>query len=160
MICTNQLKALGKSVCLTMLSVFLCIPSFAQTGKTIKGKVVDSKNEELVGVGVQEKGTTNGVATDLDGNFSITLKGNNATLVFSSIGYTTEEIEVGSQAVINVTLKDDTMLLDDVVVVGYGSQLKKSVTGADYSGINVPLVAVCNVPPVAQCNVPPQKWLQ
>ena len=128
--CTNQLKALVEAVCLTMLSFFLCIPSFAQTGKTIKGKVVDSKNEVLVGVGVQEKGTTNGVATDLDGTFSITLMRNDATLVFSSIGYTTEEIKVGSQAVINVTLKDDTMLLDDVVVVGYGSQLKKSVTGA------------------------------
>jgi TonB-linked SusC/RagA family outer membrane protein len=85
-----------------------------------------------IGVSVVEKGTSNGVITDIDGNYAITVKPG-ATLVFSSIGYATQEIVVGTQRVINVLLKEDTEFLDEVVVVGYGTMKKSDLAGASVS---------------------------
>ena len=83
----------------------------------------------VVGASVMEKGTSNGAITDLDGNYAITVK-RGATLVFSSIGYATQEIAVGSQTVINVKLSEDTEFLDEVVVVGYGTMKRSDLSGA------------------------------
>ena len=126
---TGIFNKIAKIIGVSCLSVLLFAPSaFAQT--VVRGRVVDDKNEPLIAVGVQEKGTTNGQVTNMNGEYQITVKGSNSVLVFSSIGYATQEIAVGGRAVINVTLSEDAEMLEDVVVVGYGSQLKKNITGA------------------------------
>ena len=102
---------------------------FAQQIK-VTGKVTDSTNEGMPGVNVQVKGTTTGTITDFDGNYSIDVPDSKSTLVFSFIGYVTQQVPVGGKKVLNVQLKDDTQTLDEVVVVGYGTQKKVNVTGA------------------------------
>ena len=99
-----------------------------QQTKKIKGTVNDAFGP-VIGANVLEKGTTNGVITDMNGNFTLDVQPG-ATLVVSFIGYTSQEIAVGNQTIINVTLKEDTEMLEEVVVVGYGVQKKKLVTGA------------------------------
>ena len=100
-----------------------------QATKKITGSVVDAMGP-VIGASVVEKGNTgNGVVTDFDGNFSINVKPG-ATLVISFIGYKTQEIAVGNQDHLNITMQDDNAVLDEVVVVGYGVQKKKLVTGA------------------------------
>ena len=98
---------------------------------TVKGTVVsDSESEPLVGVAILEKGTSNGTITDIDGNYSIQLKSNNATLVVSYMGYTTQNISVNGRSNIDIRLVDDSKLLDDVVVVGYGTMKKSDISGS------------------------------
>jgi len=96
----------------------------------VKGKVTDSEGNPLPGVNIVEVGTTNGAVTDLDGNYSITVSSEDAVLSFSFIGYLTEQIEVGGQTRIEVTLVEDIQALDEVVVVGYGTIKKSDLTGA------------------------------
>ena len=94
------------------------------------GKVTDAADGSgLPGVNVVEKGTTNGTVTDFDGNYTLTV-GNGATLVFSFVGYSNQEIVVGSQSIIDVGLETDVTQLSEVVVVGYGVQEKRDITGA------------------------------
>jgi TonB-linked SusC/RagA family outer membrane protein len=112
-----------------MLALLATTALFAQN--KVKGTVSDDLGP-AIGVSVVEKGTSNGVITDLDGNYEITVKPG-ATLVFSSIGYATQEIVVGSQSVINVLLKEDTQFLDEVVVVGYGVMKRSDLSGASVS---------------------------
>ena len=105
------------------------LPNEVQQAKKVTGTVNDAMGP-VIGASVVEKGnTSNGVVTDFDGNFAINVKPG-ATLVISYIGYTTQEIAVGNQSNISVTLQEDNALLDEVVVVGYGVQKKKLVTGA------------------------------
>ena len=100
-----------------------------QATKKITGTVVDAQGP-VIGASVVEKGKTgNGVITDFDGNFTLTVSPG-ATIVVSYVGYQTQEIKVGNQSSINITLKEDDALLDEVVVVGYGTMKKKLVTGA------------------------------
>ena len=99
-----------------------------QATKKITGTVVDSQGP-VIGASIIEKGTSNGAITDFDGNFSLNVKPG-ATIVVSFIGFETQEIKVGDQTNFNITLKDDNAVLDEVVVVGYGVQKKKLVTGA------------------------------
>ena len=99
-----------------------------QATKKITGTVVDAQGP-VIGASVVEKGSSNGVITDFDGNFSLNVKPG-ATIVVSYVGYETQEIKVGNQSNFNVTLKEDDALLEEVVVVGYGVQKKKLVTGA------------------------------
>ena len=99
-----------------------------QATKKITGTVVDSQGP-VIGASVIEKGTSNGVVTDFDGNFTLNVQPG-ATLVISYIGYTTKEIAVGNQSNFNVTIEEDNNSLDEVVVIGYGVQKKKLVTGA------------------------------
>ncbi|MCQ2138782.1 MAG: TonB-dependent receptor [Bacteroidales bacterium] len=115
--------------CLMML--FCSLSLLAQTTKTVKGVVIDEIGP-VIGASVIEKGTTNGAITDLDGNYSITVKVG-ATLEVSSIGYTTVEIVVGADNVYNVTLKEDRMLLDESVVVGYGTMKRSDLSGSSVS---------------------------
>jgi TonB-linked SusC/RagA family outer membrane protein len=96
----------------------------------ISGRVVDTKNEPLVGVNILEKGTSSGVITDFYGNYTIEVSNENAVLVFSFIGFENKEVPVNGQSSINVTLEESLAELDEVVVVGYGTQKKASVTGA------------------------------
>ncbi|WP_165020255.1 SusC/RagA family TonB-linked outer membrane protein [Dysgonomonas sp. ZJ279] len=101
-----------------------------QQQRIITGNVKDNSGEVLTGVSVVEKGTTNGTVTDIDGNYSIRISGERATLVFSFIGYSTREIPLGPQSTVDVSLVEDTRLLDEVIVVSYGTQKKRDVTGA------------------------------
>ncbi len=103
---------------------------FAQN--RVVGTVSDDSGNGVVGVSVMEKGTRNGAITDLDGNYAISVR-SGATLVFSSIGYATQEVVVGDQSRINVLLKEDAEFLDEVVVVGYGTMKKSDLSGASVS---------------------------
>ena len=103
--------------------------AFAQQ-RTVTGTVVDDLGQPLIGVSILEKGTTNGVITDMDGNFSLKLTSENPTLVFSYIGYKTQEVSVGGKTTLNVTMSEDSEQLDEVVVVGYGVQKKSSMTAS------------------------------
>ena len=101
-----------------------------QQGKKVTGVVVDGTGEPVIGANVVVKGTTNGTITDFDGNYTIEGVSANDVLVVSYIGYLSQEIPVGNQSAINVTLKEDTQTLDEVVVVGYGTMRKSDVTGS------------------------------
>lgn len=108
------------------LSLFaLCTTLVFAQQKTIKGIVVDATGEPLIGVNVSVKGTTIGIITDIDGKYTLEVP-TNATLVFSYIGYRTQEHSVGNQTTINITLQEDTQNIDEVVVVGYGVQKKRN----------------------------------
>ena len=114
--------------------VMLCIMGitglllFAQN-RDVSGIVIDASGETMIGVSVMEKGTTNGTITDFNGKYKISV-GNNAVLVFTYVGYTPQDVSVGNRSVVNVTLREDTKDLDELVVVGYGVQKKSDVTGA------------------------------
>ncbi len=95
----------------------------------VKGIVKDATGMEVIGASVVEKGTTNGVITGIDGDFTLTVSGN-ATLQISYVGYSAQEIPVAGKTFFNITLKEDSELLEEVVVVGYGAQKKESVVGA------------------------------
>ena len=100
-------------------------------GVTVTGKVSSSEdNEGLPGANVIVKGTSTGTVTDVEGNYSLEVPDGNATIVYSSVGYTTAEIVVGSRSTIDITLNVDVTSLDEIVVVGYGEQKKATVTGA------------------------------
>ena len=96
----------------------------------VTGKITDINGNPLPGVNIVEKGTTSGAVTDLNGNYSISVESEDAILVFSFVGYLSEEIAVSSQSEINVTLIEDIQALEEVVVVGYGTQQRKDLTGA------------------------------
>ena len=96
---------------------------------SVSGRIVDETNQPVMGAGIQEKGTSNGTVSDLDGRFTIATNAN-ATLVFSSLGYVTKEVAVNGNRVINVVLNSSSEFLEDVVVVGYGVQKKKLITGS------------------------------
>lgn len=96
----------------------------------VTGTVSDNNGKPLPGVTVQQKGTTNSTATDANGNYSISVPDDNATLVFSSIGYLTREVAVNRQDKIDLRLTEEIRTLNDVVIVGYGAQSKRDVTGA------------------------------
>ena len=114
------------SLLLLLIMTPFCI--FSQT-RTISGKVIDSNNESLIGVNVIEKGTTNGTVTDIDGNFSVNVP-SNATLLISYVGYISQEISVEGKTSIDIVLVEDSEMLDELVVVGYGTQRKEAVTGS------------------------------
>ena len=117
-----------RSLGLLLLLCLIPLWSVAQN-ITVKGIVKDNFGEPVIGANVTEKGTTNGMITDLDGNFSLTVQ-KNATLVISYIGYITQEIAVKGNANLNITLKEDSKALEEVVVIGYGTARKSDVTGS------------------------------
>lgn len=124
---------LNRFLCKSALFVFmlLCISGhtvFAQEVRKISGKVLDEKNEPLPGVNVQLKGTTTGSSTDASGSYSIQVPSGDASLIFSFIGYKTREIPAGNSTVLDVTLMADVSVLKEVVVVGYGTQSRETVT--------------------------------
>ena len=105
--------------------------AFAQSrGITVKGKVLDNQSLPVIGAGVTIKGTTIGVATGLDGEFSLTVPDENAVLVAASLGYVAKEVKVGKQRDMVIILDEDSESLEATVVVAYGTQTKATVTGA------------------------------
>ncbi len=101
-----------------------------QNGRTVSGVVKDEKGDAVIGANVVVQGTTNGTMTDLDGNFTLTNVPEKAILQVSYIGYLTQDINVGKQTAYNIILKEDTKMIDEVVVVGYGTRSRKSITGS------------------------------
>ena len=97
---------------------------------TIKGSVSDTAGEPIIGASILVQGTTNGVITDIDGNFILNNVASGATLVVSYVGYKTQNISISGKTSFNIVLVEDTEILDEVVVVGYGIQKKESLTGA------------------------------
>ena len=121
---------LATAVCL-VLTLFGGSGAYAQQrGFTVKGKVLDNQSLPVIGAGVTIKGTTTGVATDIDGAFSITVPGENSVLVAASLGYVSKEVKVGKQSDIVIILEEDSESLEATVVVAYGTQKRATVTGA------------------------------
>lgn len=129
---SRKKKGEGKAFVYRILFVLLFLSSatVVHAQREIVGTVIDSAKEPMIGATVQIKGTTSGVITNLDGNYRITASDPNSVLVFSLIGYKTQEIKVGSRTTINVTLEEDVKLLDEVVVIGFQSQKKGNLTAA------------------------------
>lgn len=125
----QNLNCLLRISFIAILTGLFAFQAFAQ-GKLVTGVVKDQSGEPLIGVNVMEKGTTNGSITDIDGKYSVSLTGKNPVLVFSYIGYASQEIPVSGKNKIDVTLKEDTEQLEEVVVIGYGTAKKKDLTGA------------------------------
>lgn len=120
---------MGKRLITTLLVLLtIGVKAFAQSA--VSGKVTDEAGEPCVGANVLIKGTTTGTMTDLDGNYSLTDVRKGAILVFSSIGYTSQEVRLGSSSVVNVVLKSDADFLNEVVIVGYGTAKRKDLTGS------------------------------
>ncbi|SNR30847.1 SusC/RagA family TonB-linked outer membrane protein [Lutibacter flavus] len=111
------------------LGLFVGSEVIAQNGTTVNGTVSDDTGQPLPGVNILEKGTSNGVSTDFDGNFTINVSDDNSVLAISYIGYKKQEISVNGQRTLNIVLKPDLESLDEVVVVGYGTVKKKDLTG-------------------------------
>lgn len=105
-------------------------PTSGQQQKSVSGKVTDSAGIGLPGVSVVVKGTTTGVITDMDGKYTLTKISENATLLFSFVGMKMQEIAVGNKTAINVTLEEETIGIEEVVAVGYGTQKKVNLTGS------------------------------
>jgi len=115
---------------LTALLLFLCTTTaYGQSG-TVTGTLTDASGEPLIGANVSAKGTANGSITDVNGRYSIQGVSPQSVLIFSYIGFIPQETIVGSRSVINIQLKEDAKILDEVVVVGYGVQRKVNLTGA------------------------------
>ncbi|WP_455584848.1 SusC/RagA family TonB-linked outer membrane protein [Bacteroides sp.] len=112
-----------------LLLLILTSTAFAQE-RIIKGKVADQNKEPLIGVSVAIKNSTQGTITDMDGMYSIQVPNENAVLSFSYIGYQPKDIRVGERQIINVTMEEESILMDQVVVIGYGNQKKVNLTGA------------------------------
>ena len=114
---------------LSFLVVCACSLNIALAQNRVTGKVTDASGEILPGVSVLVKGTANGTITDLDGNYSLSVPAG-STLSFSCIGFVTQDVPVGDRSVINLTLEDDTLRLEETVVIGYGVQKKVNLTGS------------------------------
>ena len=114
--------------CVLLFAFMFPVLGFAQTIQ-VKGTVVDGSGMSVIGASVLEKGTTNGVITDIDGNFELAVSPK-GTLQISYVGFQTQEIPVNNQTTFKVTLKEDTEMLDEVIVVGYGTMKKSDMTGA------------------------------
>jgi TonB-dependent starch-binding outer membrane protein SusC len=125
----KQFRLLTKRTLLLLLSFIFMSAIYAQE-KTVTGTIVDKSGVPLPGVNVVIKGTTNGTVTDLDGKYSIKVPDNNTVLSITYVGYTSQELLVGEQTKIAITLSENVKEIDQVVVVGYGVQKKSNLSGA------------------------------
>jgi TonB-linked SusC/RagA family outer membrane protein len=123
---------------------------------TVSGKITSDKGEALPGVTVVVKGTTNGVTTDASGNYSLTVPDDNSTLVISSVGFTKQEIAVGNRTSLSQSLVAEDQALNEVKVIGYGTQRAEAVTGsvASISGESLREVPVANIGQALQGRLP------
>ncbi len=112
------------------LSGIIPVSVYAQQLQVVSGKVTDQKGEEIPGVNILVKGLQKGTSTDLKGDFSIELPSTHETLLFSFIGYKTEEVRVGNQTELAVSLTPDSKQLNEIVIVGYGQQERKNLIGS------------------------------
>lgn len=115
---------------LLVFIMLMCIPhAFAQQKFKVSGRIVDQKTQDpLIGVSIMEKGTSNGIMSDLNGHYALTVN-KGATLIFTYVGYQTVQ-KVANTPILNITLSEDSKTLDEVVVVGYGVQKRSSLTGS------------------------------
>lgn len=128
---SNQLSLTGHLLRISFILLFWMTAVFAYGQvKNVKGQVFDTKGESVIGASVLVKGTTNGTITDMDGNFILSNVSDDAILQVSFVGYVTQDVPVASKSEIKVTLSEDTETLDEVVVIGYGSVKKSTLTGA------------------------------
>ena len=150
---TNALESLLKPLALTYYitenTIVISVPGDKVANKpvgtervsmeqrTITGRVTDEEGNPLEAVTVTIKGTTSAVTTDADGNYRLSISGNQHTLVFTTVGYESVELAVGGQGVVNAVLKASVSGIDEVIVVGYGTQKRANVTGA-VSNVSVP----------------------
>nr|WP_319401000.1 TonB-dependent receptor [uncultured Carboxylicivirga sp.] len=118
-----------KRVLFLIIGLCMGIATYAQV--SVSGKITDTQGAPIPGATVAEKGTTNGIITDFDGNYSLNVTSKESVLSFSFIGMKTQEVIVGDQTTINLVLQEELTDLDEVVVVGYGVQKKALVTGAN-----------------------------
>lgn len=123
-----NLKRLAQRALASLVLSMLCLTVFAQSHQ-ITGVVIDKTGEPIIGANVLEIGTTNGVITDIDGNFKLAVQPN-AKIQVSFIGYITQTVDVKQQTQLKITLSEDSQALDEVVVVGYGVQKKSDLTGS------------------------------
>lgn len=147
-------KRFVKKSLVTLSLSMLCLVTFAQSHQ-LMGTVVDGTGESVIGANVLEVGTTNGVITDINGNFRIEVQPN-AKIQVSFIGYITQTITVGEQKTIRITLADDSQSLEEVVVIGYQTVKRKDLTGsvASVNGKNIQAVPVSNVAQALQGKLP------
>ncbi len=114
-----------------LLVSFFCLIAMSGAAQvTVTGVVTDEAGEPLIGATVLEKGKQNGAATDIDGNFKFNVSSSNATLMVSYVGYATQEVKLNGKTNLTIVLKEDSQVLEDVVVVGYGTQKKSDITGS------------------------------
>lgn len=141
----------------SFILMILCVQNIMAQKRTVSGIVTDSKNEPLIGVNVTIKNaSTTGTITDIDGKYSLEIPSGNSVLVFSYIGYSTQEIKVNNQSVVDVVLKDDMQALEEVVVIGYGTVKRRDLTGAVASvqGKDIAANPVSNVSQALQGRLP------
>lgn len=129
---------------LTLAVTLLCLGLTLNAQRSIQGTVTDESNETLIGVNILIKGTTTGTVTDLDGKYTLSVPDGYNTLVFSYTGFGSKEVELGPSNIVDVTLSDVAIGLDEVVVVGYGTQIKADLTGniAKVSGEDIEAIPV------------------
>jgi TonB-dependent Receptor Plug Domain./TonB dependent receptor. len=129
-----------------LLLLLTCNVTIWGQNNSVTGRISDEKGELLIGVSVQEKGTTNGTITDTNGQYTLKLSTANPILIVSYIGYKPQEVKVAKQKIVDVVLVEDVSSLDEVVVVGYGNQRKVSVVGAqstmDVKNIKMPAASL------------------
>lgn len=116
-------------ITLFLIGIFLSLTISAQERRTVTGTVVDEYGETIIGASVVEQGTRLGTSSDFDGKFSLNVQ-ENATLIISYLGFKTQNISIQGQTTFNIVLEEDNQLLDEVVVIGYGSITKKELTSA------------------------------
>ena len=145
----------GVNIILSKKTVSESVTVVAQQKRTITGTVIDNFGEPIIGANIVEKGTTNGIITDVDGKFSISI-GNNAVLRVSYIGFIAIEVNVENQSNLTITLNEDTQALDEVIVIGYGTVRKSDLTGAvgTIKGDNMKAQGVSNVTTSLQGRLP------
>ncbi|MCQ2348091.1 MAG: TonB-dependent receptor [Paludibacteraceae bacterium] len=112
------------------ISAVLLLAMPIQAQQTVTGNVVDETGEPMIGVSIMVKGTTQGTVTDFDGNFQLDNLSSTDALVFSYVGYANQEVKVGNQTIIKLAMAEDTQVMDEVVVVGYGQMKKNDLTGS------------------------------
>lgn len=123
--------------------ILFCFLNYAAMAQSqVEGTVLDVSRQSFPGVSVMEKGTSNGIITDSDGKFRLSVT-DSARLIFSFVGYVTQEIVVGNSTNITVVMKESTRELDEVVVIGYGSQMKESISG---SVVQIDATSLSNIP--------------
>ena len=136
-----------KQIRIALVSIMLFFAA-SLSAQTVKGTVIDNTGEPVIGASVFEQGVqSNGVATDIDGNFTLTLKGNSKKLKISYIGMKTQIVNVAGKSTVSVKLEDESNSLNDVVVIGYGTVKKKDLTGSvsSISAKDIANVPVSNV---------------
>ncbi|ALI97743.1 SusC/RagA family TonB-linked outer membrane protein [Rufibacter tibetensis] len=146
---------------LLVVSLLMSVPAMAQS-LTVSGRVTDKTGGGLPGVTVLLKGTTTAAPTDVEGNYSISVPSGTGTLVYSFIGYIPQEVAINNRSTINVTLATDQQTLDEVVVVGYGTQKAEAVTGsvASISGDALREVPAANISQALQGRLPGVEFSQ